>query len=101
MKDCIKKGDPDKALRTWSGVKGSMKDLNVENLINYWKEVYPEFFHLLRWAYEDLLEHRRRKRWHKRLEKILRTAEDCRSELNQYLYPYGFELLEKREKIET
>ena len=101
MKDCIKKGDPDKALRTWSGVKGSMKDLNVENLINYWKEVYPEFFHLLRWAYEDLLEHRRRKRWHKRLEKILRTAEDCRSELNQYLYPYGFQLPEKREKIET
>lgn len=89
IKKCIKKGDPQATLRTWSGIRGSMKNLHVSNLINYWRRIYPEFFQLLTQAMRDIKEHRRRKRWHKKLEQILRTAIDCRSEINKQLYPLG------------
>ena len=77
------------ALKTWSGFNGSLRDLDVSNLINYWREVYPEFFHLIRWARAILRERRRRKRWHERMERILTEAPDNRNETNKELYPYG------------
>jgi hypothetical protein len=77
------------ALKTWSGFNGSLRDLNVSNLINYWHEVYPEFFHLISWARAILRERQRRKRWHKRMERILAEAPDTRNETNRKLYPYG------------
>lgn len=83
------------ALKTWSGFNGSIRDLNVSNLINYWREVYPEFFHLIRWARAILRERQRRKRWHERLEKILIEATDNRSDTNKRLYPYGLTHTEK------
>jgi len=67
----------------------------VSNLINYWKEVYPEFFHLLRWAHSILESNRQRRRWHKKLEKILINAKDMRSETNKKLYVYGFDIEQK------
>lgn len=85
----IKEGDPMKALASWSGVKGSLRDLSVSNLIDYWKRNYPEFFHLLRWAREMLSEARHRKKWHRKLERILTIAKDLRSDHNKTLYPYG------------
>ena len=84
-----------KALKTWSGFQGSLRDLNVSNLINYWHEVYPEFFHLIRWARAILRERQRRKRWHERMEKILTEAPDTRNETNRKLYPYGLAHTEK------
>lgn len=85
----IRSGDPMAALRTWSGVRGGLRDLNVSNLINYWHEVYSEFFNLLRWGKRILWLERHRKRWHKRLRHILTIARDCRSEMNKKLYPLG------------
>ena len=85
----IKEGDPMKALASWSGVKGSLRDLSVSNLIDYWKRNYPEFFHLLRWAREMLSEARHRKKWYRKLERILTIAKDLRSDHNKTLYPYG------------
>ena len=89
IKTRIRQGNPMMALKTWSGFNGSLRDLNVLNLINYWREVYPEFFHLIRWARAILRERQRRKRWHKRIEKILTKAPDRRNETNRKLYPYG------------
>lgn len=91
IKANIKLHDPMHALRSWSGIRGSLKNLSVSNLINYWKEVYPEFFHLLRWAHSILESNRQRRRWHKKLEKILINAKDMRSETNKKLYVYGFD----------
>lgn len=90
MRRCIKKGDPMEALLAWSGINGSLIGLGVSNLINYWHEVYSEFFNLLAWARQILAEARRRKKWHAKLEKILTKAKDERSESNKQLYPYGF-----------
>ena len=90
IKKNIRLHDPMHALRPWSGVKGSLRNLSVSNLINYWHEVYPEFFHLLRWAHKILESNRQRKRWHKKLEKILTNAVDMRSDKNKKLYVYGF-----------
>ena len=78
-----------KALKTWSGVRGGMKNLNVSNLIRYWHEVYPQFFNLILWGKRILWLERHRKRWHKRLQHILTIARDCRSEMNKKLYPLG------------
>ncbi|MBO6253156.1 MAG: hypothetical protein J6O49_05825 [Bacteroidaceae bacterium] len=85
----IKSNDPMKALKTWSGVRGGMKNLNVSNLIRYWHEVYPQFFNLILWGKRILWLERHRKRWHKRLQHILTIARDCRSEMNKKLYPLG------------
>lgn len=90
IKRIIREGDPAKALRTWSGINGSLVNLSVSNLIDYWKEVYPEFFLLVRWRRKMLKEEKRMKRWHGRLEKILTNAPDCRSAEIKILYPYGF-----------
>lgn len=87
IRRCIKQNDPMQTLRTWSGVKGSLKNLDVDNLINYWKDVYPEFFDQLRCAYKILNENKRRKKWHKRMQKILKNVPDCRSMVNKQLYP--------------
>lgn len=87
IRNRIKSNDPMKALRTWSGVRGGLKNLNVSNLIRYWKEVYPQFFFLIQWGKQLLWEERHRKRWHKRLQHILTIARDCRSELSKKLFP--------------
>jgi hypothetical protein len=52
-------------------------------------ETYPEFFQLLDSAYKTLYINRRRKKWHKKLEKILIYAADMRSDVNKKLYSYG------------
>lgn len=89
IKRCIRKGDPAATLRTWSGIKGSLKNLHVSNLIDYWKRVYPEFFELLTIARRDIIIHKKQKRRHKKLKKILRTAIDYRSKTNKKLYSLG------------
>lgn len=44
------KRDKDRVLRTWAGVKGSMRDLRCKGLIKYWVKdsKYREFFNRLR-----------------------------------------------------
>lgn len=39
---------PEEALRSWSGMRGGMKNLQASNLIRYWKDRYPEFFRRVR-----------------------------------------------------
>lgn len=89
IKRAIQKHNPLQAMQTWGGIKGGLKSLSVSNLIRYWKEVYPEFFHLIRWQKRIFAKRRKFNRRHKKLEKILTKAKDCRSIKNQKLYPYG------------
>lgn len=98
MKRAIRTGNPEKALMTWSGIKGSLKSLSVRNLINYWKEVYSGFFHLVGWQKRILSVNRKRKKWHKRLEKILTKAPDCRSAIYKEMYPYGLDNTQTQRK---
>lgn len=83
----IKSNDPMAALRTWSGIHGGLRDLNVSNLINFWRERYPEFFYLLHWGKKLIKQHRHEKRRHQALQRILTRARDCRSPENKILFP--------------
>lgn len=69
MRSRIKSGNPRKAHASWAGVKGSLRDLDVDNLIYYWQDKYADFFDLVnRW--DDILRSRRNfKDQHKRLHK--------------------------------
>lgn len=96
MRQIIKDGDPTKALRAWSGINGALLGLSVSNLLDYWHEVYAEFFHLLKWARQMIAEARHRKKWHAKLERILTNAKDCRSAEIKQMYPYGFIVKQKR-----
>lgn len=89
IKKRIRQNDPMTTLRSWGGIKGSLVNLNIGNLVKYWMETYPEFFQLLDSAYKTLYINRRRKKWHKKLEKILVYAVDMRSDVNKKLYSYG------------
>lgn len=90
IKKRMRQNNPMKSLRTWSGIKGSLVNLNVSNLIHYWKEVYSPFFEQVHVAHRELAYHRRLKKKHKKLEKILLYAQDMRSDNNKTRYPYGF-----------
>lgn len=85
----IRQGNATLALRTWSGIKGGMRNLAVGNLIGYWKEVYPDFFSLLQQARWQLDEARHRREWHRRMDRVLTAAVDHRSEINKIIYPDG------------
>lgn len=78
--------DPLKALATWAGVKGSLRNLRCGNLITYWKRNYPECFRLVHAGYEELYRRKKARAWHKKLEKILTTALDMRSLENKLKY---------------
>lgn len=90
IKRIIKKGNAIAAFRSWSGIKGGMKSLAVGNLINYWKEIYPEFFELLHEARRVIDEEKHRNMWHRKMKRILETAVDYRSEINKIVYQDGF-----------
>lgn len=79
--------DPMAQLRSWSGIKGSLKNLQLDNLFRYWRAEYPEYFRRLRLAYAGLAMQRASKRAHDRMERILRIAADCRSAENKMRYP--------------
>ena len=79
--------DPLKALATWAGIKGGLKNIRCGNLINYWKREYAEYFRLLKAADDILYQEMRRKAWHIKLKRILETCNDFRSEENKLKYP--------------
>jgi hypothetical protein len=91
MKTRIREGwNPEKAMQSWAGVSGSLRDLDVANLINYWKRKYPEFFDMLAAGRAEVKRRHRQKAWHNKLEKILTTAPDFRSPEHKAQYPlYG------------
>ena len=91
MKTRIREGwNPEKAMQSWAGVSGSLRDLDVANLINYWKRNYPEFFDMLAAGRAEVKRRHRQKAWHNKLEKILTTAPDFRSPEHKAQYPlYG------------
>lgn len=91
MKKRIRAGwNPEAAMRSWAGVTGSLRDLDVTNLISYWKRNYTEFFDMLEVARAEVKKRRRQKAWHNKLEKIIKNAPDLRSPENKKLYPlYG------------
>ena len=71
--------NPQECLRAWSGMKGSLRDLNVGGLIRLWKDRYAEFFRRVSCAHKELAIERRRRMKHKRIERILTNAVDCRT----------------------
>lgn len=88
MKKRIKEGwNPEKALSSWAGVRGSLRDLDVGNLIAYWKRNYEEFFDMLAVGRTEIRRRRTRKVRHRKLEKILKNAPDMRSPENKTKYP--------------
>lgn len=91
MKTRIREGwNPEKAMQSRAGVSGSLRDLDVANLINYWKRNYPEFFDMLAAGRAEVKRRHRQKAWHSKLEKILTTAPDFRSPEHKAQYPlYG------------
>lgn len=70
---------PMECLRAWSGMKGSLRDLNVEGLLRLWKDRYAEFFRRIGCDMRQLRRERIARRKHKRLERILTNAVDCRT----------------------
>lgn len=86
---CIRRKSPETALRTWSGIKGGLRDLSVSNLIGFWHDRYPEFFELVREAHRLHAVARRHRKHYKRMMKILTKAPDMRSEANKIKFPYG------------
>ena len=60
-------------------MKGSLRDLNVGGLLRVWKDRYAEFFRRLSCAHKELAIERRRRMKHKRIERILTNAVDCRT----------------------
>ena len=71
--------NPQECLRAWSGMKGSLRDLNVGGLPRVWKDRYAEFFRRVSCAYRELAIERNRRKKHKRIERILTNAVDCRT----------------------
>ena len=71
--------NPQECLRAWSGMKGSLRDLNVGGLLRVWKDRYAEFFRRVACAHRELAIERRRRKKHKRIERILTNAVDCRT----------------------
>lgn len=96
MRKCIKIGDPMLAYRSWSGIRGGLRDLSISNLLEYWKDVYSRFFDLLAIAGRNIATSRRRKKWHNRLEYILTNADDMRCAKNKEMYPYGSDYTEEK-----
>ena len=60
-------------------MKGSLRNLNVGGLLVVWKDRYEEFFRRVTCGYRELAYERYRKRKHKRIERILTKAIDCRT----------------------
>ena len=88
MKKHIREGwNPEAALQSWAGVSGSLRDLDVSNLISYWKRNYTEFFDMLAVGRAEVRRRQKHKNRHRKLEKILKTAPDMRSEENKIKYP--------------
>lgn len=71
--------NPQECLRAWSGMKGSLRNLNVGGLLVVWKDRYEEFFRRVTCGYRELAYERYRRRKHKRIERILTKAIDCRT----------------------
>lgn len=65
--------------RSWAGMNGSFKNINMSNLINYWKDVYPDFFDRLQWAKTAHVSAAAYKRKHRKMEIELQSAKDCRT----------------------
>lgn len=65
--------------RSWAGMNGSFKNINMSNLINYWKDVYPDFFDRLQWAKTAHASAAAYKRKHRKMEIELQSAKDCRT----------------------
>lgn len=87
MKANIARKDPILALRSWSGIRGTFNSLHISNLNKYWKDRYHEFFILVRAGRRIMQQEKRRRKWHKKLNKILLTCPDMRSEENKLKYP--------------
>lgn len=88
MKKRIRAGwNPEKAASSWAGVAGSLRDLDVGNLISYWKRNYSEYFEMLAADRREIKRRRAAKAWHEKLQKILTTAPDWRSPENKLKYP--------------
>lgn len=65
--------------RSWAGMNGSFKNINMSNLINYWKDAYPDFFDRLQWAKTAHASAAAYKRKHRKMEIELQSAKDCRT----------------------
>lgn len=65
--------------RSWAGMNGRFKNINMSNLINYWKDVYPDFFDRLQWAKTAHASAAAYKRKHRKMEIELQSAKDCRT----------------------
>lgn len=65
--------------RSWARMNGSFKNINMSNLINYWKDVYPDFFDRLQWAKTAHASAAAYKRKHRKMEIELQSAKDCRT----------------------
>ncbi len=65
--------------RSWAGMNGSFKNINMSNLINYWKDVYPDFFDRLQWAKTAHASAAAYKRKHRKMEIELQSEKDCRT----------------------
>ena len=85
----------DRITRSWAGVNGGLKGLNVANLRRYWKRRFGPYFERLRLAqgYIEIL--REQKRWHQKVARRIRGAEDFRSEENKRKFPLasGYRLI--------
>ena len=80
----IRDGDCEKALASWGGICGSLVNLDVRNLIEFWKDRYPRFFEMIGIRRQQLAEQKKFNRKHKRLQKILDKAfENYESFYNQ------------------
>lgn len=79
--------DPTQAMRSWSGIRGTLDSLTVSNLLDYWKDRYEEFFRLVGAGLALEKQMKQSRRWHKKLGKILSTCPDMRSEENKLKYP--------------
>ena len=87
MRDNIIRQDPTRAMRSWSGIRGTFHSLSVSNLLRTWQDQYGEFFRLVAAGARLEAEQKRRRRWHKKLANILSTCPDMRNEFNKQKYP--------------
>ena len=87
MKENIRRQDPAMAMRSWSGIRGTFDSLSMTNLLLTWQDKYAESFRLVNAGLRHEKEKKRRRRWHKKLGKILAECPDMRSEENKCKYP--------------
>ena len=87
MEENIRRQDPTTAMRSWSGIRGTFDSLSMTNLLLTWQDKYAEFFRLVSVGLRQEKEKKRRRRWHKKLGKILAECPDMRSEENKLKYP--------------